>query len=390
MRGFNRARSGGWLEELACDSSCCSTKRNRLALFFDGDEVFEAMVEDIGMAERFVHLEMYMFLSDGIGEMIAEALMERAQAGVPVLVVYDGIGSLEADAKMFRRMSEVGVIVEIFRPVAPWRKRSGILGRNHRKNLIVDGRVAYNGGMNLGDVWSRKASGGEVWRDTHLRIEGPGAAACDLLFRETWEKVGGGEINCESFYEIGGKGPGESDCLIIGGSGFLGRKAIRRLYSGAFSHACEKVEMTVPYFIPPRRMVDAMKKAEARGVEVEVLVPGKSDVRLADWLREGVYPALMKDGVSFHEYQHSVLHAKSMLVDDRLAIIGSANFDFLSISMNREQAVLIDEAEIVCELKEQRVRDLARSIEVVRETAVGLPWWRRLIAWVGTVLIRKL
>jgi cardiolipin synthase len=122
--------------------------------------------------------------------------------------------------------------------------------------------------------------------------------------------------------------------------------------SGGFSHALEKVDMTVPYFIPPWRMVEAMKKARARGVEVEVLVPGKSDVGLADWLREGLYPDLIKKGIRFYEYQHSILHAKSMVVDGWVVIIGSANFDFLSISMNWEQALVIDDVGIVREVNE--------------------------------------
>ena len=390
---MNKMEGGGlepWLGQLASEVSCCSTKRNKIRLFFEGDDVFEAMVEDVGKAGRFIHVEMYMFLSDETGWRIANALMERARAGIPVCLVYDAIGSSEADEEMFDEMRNAGVNVEVFRPVAPWRKRSGILGRNHRKSLIVDGRVAYTGGMNLGNNWSRKISGSDVWRDTQLSIEGPGAAACDLFFRETWEKVGGCELDHHPQYQIDGDGPGEGDCHVVGGSGFSKRKAIRRLYSGAFSYAQEEVDLTVPYFVPPKRLMDAMREAECRGVEIEVLVPGRSDVGLADWFRECLYPSLMGDGLAFYEYQRSIMHAKSMVVDDRVAIVGSANFDFLSISLNWELAVVIDDLEVVSEVKGQYLRDLDDSKKVDAAVVQNRSWWRKWVGWIGVLLVRKL
>lgn len=390
MSKTNTSGLESWLGKLACDSSCYPTKRNRITLFFEGDEVFRAMVEDIGMAVRFVHLEMYMFLSDETGRGIAEALMEKARSGIPVYLVYDAIGSLEADEEMFLEMEKSGVQVRVFRPVAPWRKRSGILGRNHRKNLIVDGRVAYTGGMNIGNDWSRKISGHKVWRDTQMSIEGPGAAACELLFREAWRKVGGMDVEQSCHYQVDGDGPGESDCLIVGGSGFSKRKTIRRLYSGAFAHSREEIDLTVPYFVPPKRLVKAMRDAESRGVAIEVLVPGVSDVGLADWLRGCLYPSLIGDGIEFYEYQGSTLHAKSMVVDDRLAIVGSANFDFLSISLNWELAVVIDDPMIVKDLKARYLQDLEESRKVDLASVEKRAWWRKLIGWFGVVLIRKL
>lgn len=378
-----------WTEDLARDGSALLTKGNKVTLYFEGDPVFAAMCDEIGAAENFVNMEMYMFLSDGVGTTIANALSEKARSGVPVRVVYDAIGSAEASEEIFDEMRKAGVRVEVFRPVAPWRKRSGILGRNHRKNLIIDGRVAFTGGMNLGEVWSEKHSA-RSWRDTHMKLEGPAAAACQHFFEEAWNKASGELLKGNCYYEVGGAGPGESDCVIVGGSGFGKRRAIRRLYSRAFASATRNVVMTVPYFVPPKRVLNVMRRRSLEGLEVRVLVPQDSDVALADWLREGLYPSLMDDGIKFHEYHGRVLHAKSMVFDDRLAVVGSANFDYLSISLNWELGVVVDDPAIVSELMNQYDRDLKSSETVNWDWAESRPWWRRAFAWIGAAIIRKL
>jgi cardiolipin synthase len=378
-----------WTEVLAQDGSALLTKGNSVTLYFEGDDVFEEMCREIATAKRFVNLEMYMFLSDGVGRMVAGALSVKAREGVRVRVVYDAIGSLWADEGMFEEMRGAGVQVEVFRPVAPWRKRSGILGRNHRKNLIVDGRVAFTGGMNLGEVWSRKHRS-DAWRDTHMKVEGPAAAACQYFFKESWHKVCREAVEESCEYPLGKTGPGVSDCVVVGGSGFCKRRAIRRLYSKAFANATCDVVMTVPYFVPPRRVLNGMRKRSREGLQVRVLVPRNSDVVFADWIREGLYPSLMDDGIEIHEYLGRVLHAKTMVFDNRLAVVGSANFDYLSISMNWELGLVIDDPEIVRQLMDQYEKDLEQSDLVQWDWAESRPWWRRGLAWIGAAIIRKL
>ena len=258
-----------------------------------------------------------------------------------------------------------------------------------RKNLIIDGRVAFTGGMNLGEVWSRKYSA-NAWRDTHMKMEGPAAAACQHFFKEAWKKVSGQAVEEPCYYPVGEKGPGKSDCVIVGGSGFGKRRAIRRLYSNAFTQARRNVVMTVPYFVPPKRVLDVMRRRSLEGLKVKVLVPKNSDVPIADWLREGLYPSLMDDGIRFHEYQGAVLHAKSMVFDERLAVVGSANFDYLSISMNWELSVVVDDPAIVGELTSQYHRDLEQSESVDWDWAESRQVWRRVLAWIGAAIIRKM
>jgi len=377
------------LDQLAHSGGGYRTYGNRVTLYYEGDEVFQAMRQEIASAQEYVHLEMYMFLSDSVGWAIAESLADRARAGISVCVVYDAIGSLESGEQMFTMMQEAGVEVRIFRPVAPWRKRSGILGRNHRKNLIVDGRIAFTGGMNLGEVWSREVSGDQAWRDTHISLEGPAAEACEHLFAETWRKVGGSPSEAPNFYEIGKVGPWESECFVVGGSGFAKRKAMRRLYSTILKLAKTDVVMTVPYFVPPRRLLNLLR-ITASEKSVEVLVPKNSDVGIADWVREGLYPALLESEVKIQEYMDSILHAKSMVVDDEISVVGSANFDVLSFAFNWELAVVIADEKVVKSLRSQHEKDLLMSQAVASDWAKDRPWWRQWIGWLGATVLRRL
>jgi len=377
-----------WIAGFSRRKTAKMTRGNTVDLYFEGDVAFDAMADAIRSAKIFVHLEMYLFFSDVVGKRFAGLLSEKAREGIPVRVVYDAVGSIEASDGMFEEMQKAGVVVEVFRPVAPWRKRSGILGRNHRKNLIVDGRVAFTGGVNLGDDWSRAEMGDKVWRDTHMKLEGPAAAACDYFFRETWKKVGGCGLPEDGHFQMDQEGPGKSDCMVVGGGGIAKGKAIRRLFSEAFEVAERDVAMTVAYFIPPRVLLKILRKRSTEGVNIEVLVPRDSDVAVADWLREGLYPGLMKHGIKFHEYLRSVLHAKSIVIDDHLALVGSSNFDYLSISWNWELAVVIDDAEVVTKLREQYAIDLEESETVDEQSASARPWWRRMMSWIGASIIR--
>lgn len=378
-----------WITGFSKHKAARMTRGNTVELYFEGDEAFESMARAIASAEIFVHLEMYLFYSDSVGRRFAGLLSDKAREGIPVRVVYDAVGSIEASSGMFEEMAGAGVAVEVFRPVAPWRKRSGILGRNHRKNLIVDGRVAFTGGVNLGDDWSREESGDKVWRDTHVKLEGPAAAACDHFFRETWKKVGGDDLTGEGSFQIGDVGPGESDCMVVGGGGFAKGKVIRRLFLDAFRVAGVSIEMTVAYFVPPRFFVGILRDRSKEGVKIDVLVPRDSDVAVADWLREGFYPGLLKYGVRFHEYLQTVLHAKSVVIDDHLSLVGSSNFDYLSISWNWELAVVIDDPVVARKLRDQYVIDLEGSEAVDAQSAAARPWWRRLMSWIGASIIRR-
>lgn len=390
--------------ELSRDKAGGTSEGNRVDVYFDGDNAFDAMIGAIGSARHYVHLEMYMFCSDRTGARFAHVLAQKAREGIPVRVLYDAIGSLESDRMQWARMRDAGVTVVEFRPVAFWRKRSGLFGRNHRKNLVIDGVTAFTGGMNIGDAWSARQSGDNAWRDTHCRVDGPAAGHLNELFVASWEyateeRVFHRPAPCpldeeeKVAHPCGGGVAGDAGgcrCIVVGSQGFGSRKEIRRLFSVHLAQAEESVRMTMPYFVPPKRLRRAVYQARERGVDVAALVPRNSDVRLVDYLREGLYPRMLEKGVRLIEYLGPVLHAKTMVVDDDIAVIGSSNFDILSVLMNSEVALVAFDEGAVGELNRQWKNDLSLSDCVGEDWKLKRPWWRLLAARAGCFLIRRI
>lgn len=374
--------------ELFGDTVGGLSEGNDIEIFYDGDAVFEAMLKNIASATRYVHLEIYMFLSDDIGQIFADTLSAKARSGVPVHVIFDSIGSSEADPMIWALMRDAGVHVAEFRPVAPWRKRAGLLGRNHRKNLIIDGHTGFTGGMNIGNPWSRNHHGETAWRDTQIMVRGPAAAHLNTLFIDSWN-------HCADEPFLANETPppppqGNSRCMVVGSQGLGSRKQIRRLFSVHLDKARHSVKMTMPYFVPPRRLRKAMLRATKRGIDIAVLVPRDSDVQVVDWLREGLYPRLLHWGIRVIEYLGPTLHAKTMVVDDNIAIVGSSNFDILSVLMNRETAIIVFDNHVAADLNRQWQNDLMLSERVAADWIGLRPWWRLALAKLGCLLIRRL
>lgn len=359
---------------------------NRLELYFWGDPAFDAMRAAIEGARHTIQLEIYIFMSDAVGRSFAEALGRKAAEGVTVRVIYDSYGSHRAGSRMFADLRAQGVEVAEYRPYAPWR----ILGRNHRKLLVVDGRVAFTGGMNLADTYSARESGAEAWRDTHLRVEGPAARDCDVLFRETWRVVTEEELPEPPEFSWGGEEAGCCTCLVVGSRGLKRRKVMRRLFSVHIGRARRSIQLTVPYFAPPRRLRKALEKARERNVEVDLLVPEFTDVPIADWIRESLLPEFMRLGITIREYREAVLHAKTMVVDGDLAVVGSTNYDYLSVALNLELSIVVYDRQIAARLLEQHRKDLERSEPVNLKRSKSRRWWQRMVARLAAFLVRRL
>ncbi len=378
-------------QELSRDTVGGISAGNKVEVFFDGDRVYESMLGAIAEAQTFVHLEMYMFLSDDVGKMFAAALSEKAREGIPVRVIFDSIGSSNANVMQWAHMRDAGVEVVEYRPAGFWNglwgKRGGIIGRNHRKNLIVDNVIGFTGGMNIGNPWSQEYNQEDAWRDTQVRVSGPAVEDLNKLFLDSWQHATD-EILPTPITQATQQGT--SRCMVVGSQGLGSRKQIRQLFSVHLDKARKSVKMTMPYFVPPKRLRKSMKQAAQRGVKISVLVPRDSDVPSVDWLREGLYPSLLNWGVRVIEYLGPVLHAKTMVVDDNVAIIGSNNFDILSVLMNRETAVVVFDDDVANELDLQWENDLMLSDRVSSDWEGIRPWWRLWMAKIGCFLIRRL
>ena len=359
----------------------------RITLLRDGAEAIPAMLKAIRAAQRKVVLEMYWLDASVLGRAVVDALTLRARAGVAVYLLYDAIGSLGVDRSLYDGLLAAGARVLEFNPVAPWRQRfrmGWVSQRDHRKMLVVDERVAFVGGLNIGLPWLCLAEGGGGWRDDVAMVVGPTAARVRALFFETWAKQGGEcpanlrvftsrERAAAAREELGVSSMSRAHPVVavLGHDAWGARWAIRRAYLSRIRSAERRVLIANSYFVPDARVKRALKYAAGRGVEVRVIVPGTSDVPAVKYATEWLYTELMTAGIHVHEWSHGILHSKTLLVDD-WATTGSYNLDYRSFRYNLEANLASTDPAFVASVEASMRADLAAS---TRE--VDLAQWRR-------------
>jgi cardiolipin synthase len=333
---------------------------NRVVLLFDGPEVYPAMLERIAAARKWIHLDNYIIRSDATGLRFADALVERARAGIPVRVQTDWFGSLTTRRRFWRRLRRAGVSVRWFNPPRPLRLREN-LSRDHRKLLVIDGETAVTGGLCLGNEWAGDpAAGRQPWRDTGVAIDGPAAAALDRAFASVWRLTGPpleeGELSAEAPMR------GESVVRVVAGEpgGVRASRATELLLAGA----AERIWITDAYLVAPRGLYQGLLDAAHEGVDVRVLVPGTSDLPRVQRLTRVDYYDLLRAGVRIFEWRGPMLHAKTIVVDGRWIRIGSSNLNLSSLLANYEIDILADDVALARAMEAQFRRDIDRSVEV--------------------------
>jgi cardiolipin synthase A/B len=365
---------------------------NRLALLRDGFQAFPAMRAAIAGARRSICLESYIIKDDDTGLGFLEALAERARAGVEVLVMYDHWGS-ELDPSTLARLASSGMKLHAYRPVR-WRHGlarvlSRLLRRNHRKALVVDGEVGFLGGLNLSDEYAALEDGGGGWRDTHVRVVGPGAAELEQLFLETWRSSKGPPYREAPLR----RGP-PAACgrlVIVGNHLAKERKDIRRAYMAAFKRASRTVFLTHAYFLPPARLLKALLAAARRGVRVAVIIAATTDVKAVLFAARGLYPRLLQAGVEVYEWNTGrVLHAKTAVSDGRWATVGSSNLDPLSLRQNLEVNATVEDVDFARALERLFLEDLRSCVRITWDTVQSWDAWSRVLSWVAYRLRRWL
>ncbi len=361
--------------------------RDDVWLLRDGGQVYSAMLEAIGQARRTICLETYILRDDLTGRRFAAALIERAQAGVEVSVMYDDWGSSVSDG-FLSALHAAGVRTLAFRPV----RFTGRIGRlvrrlkrrNHRKALIVDSAVAFTGGLNVSDHYAAERDGGHGWRDTAVRIEGPSAKELEALFLSTWRAANGAPIARERYGSVQSPAarPGD-DVRIVCNDFHEKRKEVRREYLAAFARAKKRILLTHAYFVPPTRMLRALLKAARRGVEVVVMLGATTDVRLVYLASGGLYEKLLLAGVRVYEWNGRVLHAKTAVVDGRWATIGSSNLDSLSLRMNLEANAVIESEPFGGAMEAMFAQDLVHCREITLEAWRARPLLEKWLTWLA-------
>jgi len=354
---------------------------NQVTPLLDGPETFAHLRRWIADAKSSIHVETYIFADDELGKAFAQSLIDKARQGVEVRVIFDALGSMTSADALFDSMRDAGVQVEVFHPLSPlhtlpWRYNN----RDHRKLLIVDGRVAFTGGLNISAAYASGSTSRpgpergitQGWRDTHAQIEGPAVRLFQSIFFETWVSLGGqvDASNAKYFPEASAKG---TDIVSAVASSGLRQKdeAIYSSYLAAVTHASQRVWITQAYFSPPPQLRDALLAAVRRGVDVRVLVPGFTDSGPVFYAARGGYAKLLKGGVRIYELTEALLHAKTAVIDDSLSVIGSANFDYRSFLHNNEVTAVVVSEHLATNMQDIFKEDLGNAREI---TAAS---WRR-------------
>ncbi len=319
---------------------------NKVTLLQNGPATYAAMFAAIEAARDHINMETYILEDDEVGRQFADALVEKQRQGVQVNLIHDGVGTLGTPAEFFQRLLEAGIKVLEFNPVNPLAAKAGwdVNQRDHRKLLIVDGRIAFLGGINISSVYSsgsvigRKAArpaNTQPWRDTHLQIEGPAVAELQKLFLETWQKQQG-EALAERAYFPTLDSVGPEVVHAIGSSPDDAYSLIYATLISVINSAEHEVLLTNAYFVPDPQLVAALKAAVGRGVEVRVVLPGRTDSALVFHAGRSHYDELLRGGVKIYERKNALLHAKTALVDGVWATVGSTNLDWRSFLHNQE------------------------------------------------------
>ena len=327
----------------------------------NGDEIFPAMLEAIRSAQKTITFESYIYWSGQVGQQFADALSERARAGVTVKVMLDWAGSMKMEGTLLQQIKDAGVDVRQYRPLK-WYNLGRLNNRTHRKLLVVDGRIGFTGGVGIADNWAGHAQDADHWRDLHFRIEGPVVAQFQAAFNDNWIKTTGVVLNgADYFPPLERAGGMDAHMFIASPAG--GSESMHLMYLMAIAAAERSIDLQAAYFVPDDLIIKALLAARHRGVRVRVVLPGKhidsETVRLASKAHWG---ELLLGGVEIYEYQPTMMHNKLLIVDGLMVSVGSTNFDVRSFRLNDEASLNVYDAGFAGRMTEVFEADLKPTV----------------------------
>jgi cardiolipin synthase len=350
---------------------------NRVQALVNGDQIFADMLAAIRAARRTITFETYIYWSGAIGEQFTAALVERAQAGVKVHLLYDALGSQRIDAKSIERMRAAGVEVGVYNPLR-WHTIVRMNNRTHRKILVVDGRIGYTGGAGIADEWSGHAQDKDHWRDTHFRLEGPAVAQMQAAFMENWIEVTGDVLHGEAYFpELARAGEHLAQFFIASPGG--GGESMQLMYLMSIAAAKRAIRLSAAYFVPDNNEVGMLAAAARRGVKVQIITPGvETDSPAVRRASRSTWGELLRAGAEIYEFEPTFFHCKVMVVDDLWVSVGSTNFDTRSFSTNDEANLNVYDREFALAQVKLFEEDLKRSRRVTLQAWERRPWSEKL------------
>lgn len=345
---------------VASDNHTGFTCKNRIKLLVNSSEAYPEMLQEIQRAKNYIVFQFYVIRTDETGNMFLNALMKKSREGVRVTLMYDALGSTMSKASL-KELREAGIYIGTFNE-GTHKGKFQVNFRNHRKILVIDGEVAFLGGLNIGDEYQGVIEKYGPWRDTHVRIEGPSVIAAQLASAKDWYCIHESPMQVD--WTV--RPSMENSSVMVLHSGPADEKNTCLLsYLSLINSATKKLWVANPYFVPPETLLDALLLASMRGVDVRLLIPGFSDAKLVNLASKIYQKKILKHGIRVFRYNQGFLHQKVMVVDDRFAIVGSANFDYRSMFINFEAIVISTDQTFVSNCSSMLEKDFQVSEEVI-------------------------
>jgi len=362
---------------------------NKVETLLNGAQIFPSMLAAIRAARTTITFETYIYWSGSIGRDFVDALVERARAGVRVHVLLDWVGSLKMDQGLVDEMKLAGIQLERFHE-PHWTNLNKLNNRTHRKLLVVDGRIGYTGGVGIADQWRGQARNPEEWRDSHFRVEGPVVAQMQSVFLDNWMRATGALLHGDAYFPAL-KPAGDLSAQMFSSSPSGGSESMQLMYHLAITAARSSIELANSYFVPDEMTLRILVEAARRGVKVRVIVPsGHIDSETVRKASRASWGPMLQAGIEIAEYQPTMFHVKTLVVDGAFSSVGSTNFDNRSFRLNDEANlnVLSREFGAAQQLVFNQDWVLARRITLAEWQA--RPWSERLLERLASLLHSQL
>ncbi|WP_313891898.1 cardiolipin synthase [Psychrobacillus sp.] len=344
------------------------TQDNKVDIFADGREKFDALLHDLENAKNHIHIQYYIFKLDNLGKSIYDVLLAKAKQGVEVRVLYDAMGSRSLRKRHFKELIELGGQVEVFFPSIFPLINPRMNYRNHRKIVVIDGRIGYIGGFNVGDEYLGLNKRFGYWRDTHLRIEGSSVHPLQTRFILDWNQASANQdIEYSDSYFPAIPMKGTVGLQIVSSGPDSDWEQIKNGYLKLIMMAKKYIYIQTPYFIPDASFMDTLRIACLSGIDVRIMIPNKPDHIFVYWATYSYVGELLEAGAKIYIYENGFLHTKMIVIDDEASTVGTANIDVRSFKLNFEVNAFIYDRETSHELAELFEADMQLSTELTRE-----------------------
>lgn len=333
---------------------------NSVDVFSDGKSKFNALKADLRQAQKSINLQYYIFENDSLGVEIAEILKEKVSQGVKVRVIYDHVGSFHVNSNFFKHLRKAGVEAYPFFKVAIVPLASKVNWRNHRKMVIIDGKIGYIGGMNIANRYLNGGKKFDSWRDCHLRITGPAVASLQYSFARDWNFMGRELLDETPEPDYAGT----SNLQCVTGGPMSQWNNLAQIFLQAIASAAKRVWIQTPYFLPPEYLLKALQSSALSGVDVRIMLPKRTDAMMLGLATRSYFTECLRSGIKLYFYEPGMLHSKVLIIDDDIASVGSTNFDFRSFEHNFEGNMMIYSEEVNAKLSKIYLADQADSTQV--------------------------